>query len=640
MATLTRKDVRKLPIMYREIELDRGTIDVEARTVKVAFSSELPVKRWFGEEVLDHSPNAVDLGRLRSMGSVLVDHDTRDLVGAVEQATIDGDRVGRATVRFGRSARAEEIFQDVRDGIRKAISVGYRINTLKLEKSDKQTGLDTYRAMKWTPHEISFVGVPADHTVGVGRDAAAGLEDVNLIGERSMEETAEERAAREAREAAAAAAQSSAATTSAHNEGVARERARVDELTKLGDAYKAHGGVEMAREMIASGKSPTEFKNAMLEKIGTREIPKTEIGMTAKETKRYSLLKLLNSMANPSDPGARNEAAFEWECAAAVLKAEKRDLRVGAQASIPSDIILQATAGMSRDLLVATGSMGGYTVATQLTGFIEMFRNRLALAQAGCQILTGLQGMIAIPKQTGGATAYWVAENNAPTESQQTLGQLTMTPKTVGAYTDISRRLLIQSSIDVENFVKTDLAKVLALAVDLAGLSGPGTGNQPTGILTSTSIGSTTGGTNGAAPTWQNIVDLETQIANANADVGSMRYMVNTKTRGKLKTTTKGTNVLGYIWENGDTPLNGYGATVSNQLRSTLTKGTTTGVCSEMLFGNFSDFIIGMWGGMDLMVDPYAGSTAGTVRVIVLQDVDVLMRHPESFSVMADILTT
>jgi HK97 family phage major capsid protein len=212
-----------------------------------------------------------------------------------------------------------------------------------------------------------------------------------------------------------------------------------------------------------------------------------------------------------------------------------------------------------------------------------------------------------------------------------------MSPKTVGAYTDMSRRLIIQSSIDVENFVKTDLAKVLALAVDLAGLSGPGTGNQPAGILASTSIGSSTAGAAGGAPSWAQVVALETVVAVANADVPNSAYLLNAVTRGKLKTVQKGTN-LPFIWES-DNTLNGYRTVVSNQLRSNLTKGTTTGSLSEMLFGNFSDYIIGMWGGLDLMVDPYAGATAGTLRVIVLQDVDVKMRHDESFAVTPDLIT-
>jgi HK97 family phage major capsid protein len=252
-------------------------------------------------------------------------------------------------------------------------------------------------------------------------------------------------------------------------------------------------------------------------------------------------------------------------------------------------------------------------------------------------MLTGLVGNIAIPRQTGGATAYWVAESGAPTESAQAFDQVTMSPKTVGAFSDISRKLLLQSSIDIESFVRRDLATVLGLAIDLAGINGSGASNQPTGVLNVSGIGSVAGGTNGLAPTFAHIVELETDVAVANADIGSLGYMTNAAVRGKLKTTEKASSTGQFVWEGGE--LNGYRAKVSNQVPSNLTKGTSSGVCSAIIFGNWADLIIGMWGGLDLMVDPYTGSTAGTVRVVALQDVDVAVRHAESFSAMKDALT-
>jgi HK97 family phage major capsid protein len=294
-----------------------------------------------------------------------------------------------------------------------------------------------------------------------------------------------------------------------------------------------------------------------------------------------------------------------------------------------------------RDLVVGTPTAGGNLVATDLLAgsFIEVLRNAMVLPGLGTQMLTGLVGNVAIPKQTGAATAYWVAESNAPTESQQTIGQVAMSPKTVGAYTEISRKLLLQSSIDVESMVQTDLAAVLGLAIQQAAISGTGTSNQPAGLLTLITP-SVVGGTDGAAPTWAHIVELESDVAVANALVENMAYLTNAKVRGKLKTTSKVPGQNGFIWENGDTPLNGYRAAVTNAAPSNLTKGTSTGVCSAIIFGNFRDLVIGMWGGLDLMVDPYSGSTSGTVRIVALQDVDVAVRYTESFATMVDALTT
>jgi HK97 family phage major capsid protein len=187
--------------------------------------------------------------------------------------------------------------------------------------------------------------------------------------------------------------------------------------------------------------------------------------------------------------------------------------------------------------------------------------------------------------------------------------------------------------------VQNDLAAILGLAIQQAAISGTGLSNQPSGILTQVTS-SVIGGANGAAPTWANIVQLESDVAVANADVGTLAYLTNAKVRGKLKGTSKVASQNGFIWEAGDTPLNGYRAAVTNAVPSNLTKGTANGVCSAIVFGNFADLVIGMWGALDLMVDPYTGSTAGTVRVVALQDVDVALRNVVSFSTMVDALTT
>lgn len=355
------------------------------------------------------------------------------------------------------------------------------------------------------------------------------------------------------------------------------------------------------------------------------------IGMEERDLQRYSLIRAIRAAVNHDWRGAELEREAS-EATAKLLGIEPRGFYV------PQDWLER------RDLVKGTPSAGGYLVSTDLLSqsFIELLRNRMMVQRAGATILGGLVGDVAIPKQTGGATAYWVAESGAPTESQQTVGQVALSPKTVGAYTEISRKLLKQSSIDVEAFVRRDLATVLALAIDYAALHGSGASNQPTGIAATSGIGSVAGGVNGAAPTWANIVQLETEVAVDNADIGALAYMTNAKVRGKLKATPR-TATYGdiMVWEgNNATPLNGYPAYVTNQVRSDLDKGTSVGICSAIFFGNWADLIIGMWGGLDILVNPYSGDTSGTVRVTALQDVDVAVRHPESFAAMLDALTS
>jgi HK97 family phage major capsid protein len=354
------------------------------------------------------------------------------------------------------------------------------------------------------------------------------------------------------------------------------------------------------------------------------------IGMSPTDLRRYSLVRALRAAMNGDWRGAE----FEREASQAVAQRLGRDPQ---SFFIPYDWM----AASGRDLVVGTPTAGGNLVATDLMSqsFIELLRNKMIVRAAGATVLAGLVGDVAIPRQTGGATAYWVAESGAPTESQQTVDQVALTPKTVGAFTDISRKLLKQSSIDVEMFVRNDLATVLALAIDLAALHGSGASNQPTGIASTSGIGSVVGGTNGLAPAWSHIVDLESEVAIDNADVGALAYITNPKVRGVLKQTEKASGTAQFVWERGSQPLNGYPAFVTNQVASNLDKGTSVGVCSAIFYGNWADLLIGMWGGLDVLVDPYTGGTAGTVRVIELQDVDIAVRHAQSFAAMLDALT-
>lgn len=636
-------------------EVRTESINEEARTVELSFSSEEPYQRWWGTEILDHKGGAVRLGRLNNGGALLMDHNTRDQVGVVERAWIKGSKAF-AVVRFGKSARAEEIWQDVKDGIRKLVSVGYRIHKLILEK--EENGESTYRATDWEPYEISIVAVPADTTVGVGRDGEpAGFDPRTLIEEEDeMNMTRNDGGASPAPAVAASVAAiaapavetraSTPATPTApalNAQDIARaERDRIANIRAMGQRLDC---VELAESAINEGRTLEQFFADYQAKAGNASALRTaenpEIGLSRREQQRYSFLRLLNAIANPSDRAAREAAAFELECSAEARR--KRDKVDQRGESVPIDVLRASVDGREqRDLTVGTATAGGHTVATDLlaSSFIEMLRNSMALNTLGIRTLTDLNGNLAIPRQTGGATAYWVAESGSPTESQQAFDQVGLTPKTLGAFTDISRKLLLQSSIDVEAFVRQDLAATLGLAIDLAGVNGSGSSNQPRGVLNTSGIGSVVGGTDGAAPDYDDMVDLETAVAVANAAVGNLAYLTNTKVRGKLKKTEEFSGTSGNpVWGR-DGMVNGYRAAVSNQVPSNLTKGTASGICSAIIFGNWSDLILGMWGGLDLLVDPYTNSTSGTLRVVALQDVDIAIRHPESFAAMVDALTT
>jgi HK97 family phage major capsid protein/HK97 family phage prohead protease len=661
------------PAQNRAAAFERAAVNVEARTVELAVASEEPYDRWWGREVLSMDRSAVRLGRLGDgRHPLLVDHNTRDQVGVVERAWLGEDRRLRASVRFGNSARAKEIFQDVADGIRSLVSVGYRIHEMKL-LLESDAG-DEYLVTDWEPHEVSVVAVPADPTVGIGRGGESELQIRSLI-QRTRNPSPSPIQSRkesntmttetiETKPAAATVEPQPIDARREREQATAAERQRVRDITALGEKF---GQREQATAAIEAGTAYDAFREAVftgMERSGALKLAEpAEIGLTRKEVQAFRFTNLIAATLWPDDATVRKLAGFEVECARAA--ADKRDHvaadRAGAF-TIPLDVLGQALDMRSvdaetatrmllqraaararvgqRDLLVGTSTAGGHTVATDLlaSSFIDILTAEMRLMSMGATVLNGLAGNVAIPRATSGSTGYWVAENGATTESQQAFDQVALTPKTVGAFTDYSRRLLLQSSISIEAFVRMDIARTIALAIDLAGIAGSGSSNQPRGILNVSGIGSVPGGTNGAAPTWDHIVDLETAVANANSPTSSLGYLTNTRVRGRLKRTQmfSGTNGMP-VWNGNE--MNGVRAEVSNQVPNTLTKGSASGVCSAIIYGNFADLIIGMWGGLDIMLDPYTGATAGTKRVVALQDVDVAVRYATSFAAMQDALT-
>lgn len=411
---------------------------------------------------------------------------------------------------------------------------------------------------------------------------------------------------------------------------------RCREIMAMGEA---RGMIKEATKAIADGTSIEDFRGFLLSKMPVMQpVGQTppELGLSESETRQFSLVNLILHMSRPNDLALERATGMEREISTEYAKLTKRTPR---GILIPPEVL-------KRDLTVGVDSAGGYTVGTDIRpqNFIEALRNKAIIFEAGATELTDLVGDVSIPKQSSAATAYWIAESASPTESQQTFGQLALSPKTVGALIEVSRKLLVQSSVAVESFVRNDLARVLAIAIDTAALHGTGSANQPTGIAATSGIGSVAGGTNGAAPDLADIIALETEVAQDNADVGgNMGYITNVKVRGKLKNTlvtpTYGDRMV-YDVRTPEKPLNGHKCHISNSVSSGLTKGTANGICSAIFYGNWTDLVIAFWSGLDLLVDPYTHSASGAIRVTGFQDIDIGVRHPESFAAMLDVLTS
>ena len=597
----------KTGALNRCVSFERASVDKDSRKLSFSFSSEEPVLRNFGNEVLDHAPESVRLKRLNTGGPLLLDHDPTRQIGVIETVSIGADRKGHVDVRFGKSALAEEVYQDVLDGIRSNVSVGYQIHRMREEDGGDDA---TYRAVDWEPFECSIVSVPADFSVGIGREHEADHETV-------IETIKAEEPAEELRTMPENKPVETVDVEAVRNEARQEESKRRSEITAIAGAISSHTDcAELERQFHDNGRSSDEFRAAVLERLGnvTPVDTSAEIGLTDEEAKDFSIMRAFRAMANPADRKAQEAAAFEFEASAA---AQKISGKSSEGIRMPYDVL-------KRDLTVGTAADGGNLKGTDHLGssFIEMLRNRMVVNAMGARTLNGLVGDIAIPSQTGAATSYWVAENTAITESKQAFGSVTMAPKTVGAMTDISRKLLIQSDPSVEQLVMEDLAIALATAIDLKALYGDGLSNTPKGVSNATGVNTTVFAA--AVPTWAEIVAMEGAVEVDNALMGSLGYVARPTDKSSLKVKAKDTGSGLFVWNGNE--MNGYQALASSQVTA-----------GDVFFGNWADLIIGVWGnGLDLTLDPYTGSAAGTLRIVALQDVDVAVRHAVSFCYSKD----
>ena len=594
------RKVLDMPMRYRTIDLTRDSfIDEKNRRVRVGVSSEEPVERSFGKEVLSHKAGDINMEFIASgTAPLLLDHDMTKQIGVIEEFKLDETAKRTiAVVRFGKSQLASEVFEDVKDGIRMNISVGYRVDKLERETRDND---DYYRA-KWSPMEVSSVSIPADQSrlVGVGRSK----NELNFNKEIIMsEDKKKEINLDEVR---------SEVVTEARSEFKRNSKEILDLAAK-------HNRRDLAHKAISEGQSIEQFRGVLLDNISNGEPLEvsSDVGMTKEEVREFSLVKAIRAMANPADRKAQEEAAFEFECSAEAARQYGKDAQ---GIMLPAEVLRnwgKRDINSSDDsTLIAEDYRGG--------DFIDVLRNESSVMQAGATMLRGLQGNVVIPKKTAASSAGWIAtEGAAAGESEFTSGSVTMSPKVIGAFTDATRLLLQQSSLDVENLIRDDLTKSIATAIDLGALAGSGSSGQPTGIANTSGINTTTFAA--ANPTWAEIVAMESAVANDNALNGSLAYICRPADFGTLKTTEKATGTAQFV-VSPDNNMNGYNVIRSNQVTS-----------GDFYFGNFADLLIGMYGGLDITVDPYALSTSGGVRIVALQTVDVAVRHAVSFCKSSD----
>lgn len=619
--------------LLKRSEVADFTVSDDERSIEFPFSSEYPVARYFGNEVLQHDARSADLSRLNDSAPLLFNHDPNKVIGVVERAWIDGKKKrGYVNVRFSRNAFAQEVLADVRDGVLRNVSFGYAINDME------QRGSGDFVATSWAPYEVSVVSIPADPTVGVGRSleadpaAPAASPTPQPEPEVPMENTPDISAVRA--EAAAEAAKA--------------ERARISGITAL---TEKHGMADLGRQLIEGGRSLDEARAAVLEKIGSKPVETVAaVEMAAQERASYSITA-----------GIRAALTGDWSSREAGLVRElSREVeKSGVSKTAERSFFVPFAALAKRATYVTSGATtGGNLVATDLLAddFIEYLRNNSLMLSLGVRTMPGLVGNVAIPRRSGVASTYYLStQTTAITQAESTFDQVTMAPKNLAALSKYSRQTLLQGTPGIEELVRRDLTDGLNLAVDLGILNGSGSSGQPTGIMQTSGIGSVAMGTNGGAITLEKLVDLETEVMIDNGAVNrdSVAYVTNAKVMGALKKLRAGGSTTGdgpFLVNSvpnalgrgpSGSQINGYPIGITNQVPSTLTKGSSSGVCSAVLMGDFSQAMVGFWGnGLEITVgedqDDFSKALT-SVRGIITYDVAV--RQAASFAAILDVTT-
>ena len=623
-------------IYYRSADLSRAEIDEQNRTIVVAFSSEQSVKRSFGLEVLSHNPIDVDLSFLASgRAPLLLEHDREDQIGVVESATIDQDKVGRAVIRFSKGKEGDEVFRDVLDGIRSNISVGYKITGQRIE--DTPNGKVVY--CQWTPVEISVVSIPADQTVGVGRSDDTiesqsinnnenGSQSVNEEGDSQIAQTtsdsqiaqttSDSQIANEVTTEAEIAdltntAQRSDQSIKGKNTMTietqfdadsirSAERARVSEITSIAKRFDAE---DVATQFVADGRSVDEFRAYVVEKMSKAPAVRSTatIGLTEKEAEEFSLSRAISAVVS----GDWSEAGYELECSRAAAKAQGK-LQTRSNIFVPAEVLTRAAGD---NAVTAAGNPS--LVNRTKVGFMDVLFNNTIAQRLGVQYMTGLNGVIELPKFTSAVQARFVDEGQDGPIDAITSGVVELKPRTLVALAELTRSMVLNGTA-MEQRIQAQLQKAVATKIDFAVFEA---------ILAETGIAWGTLGAGGLDYAAIRSLILNVEVANALNDMAMFAF--NPIIGNTLATTVKDTNTAGIYLRADDGSVAGYQTASSNH------------VGNHIIFGDFSNVTVGNWSTLELAIDDSTKFTSGGFLLRAITDIDVAVTRPEAFSGYRDI---
>lgn len=610
--TITQKGLLRRGVSAEEIRLQRAD---EKTTITFPASSEEPVDRYWGVEVLSHEKGAVRLDRaMRGAMPLLFNHNVDDPIGMITAARIEKNRLMVDAQLFS-TARAEEVRSMIEGGLRN-VSLAYRIN--KVEEDTKQ---ERFTVTDWEPYEVSIVTVPADPTVGIGRGAEMEYQVrmVRAINQAPSAATREVSMPEPEKETASVAVVDESRKISA----VEAEKERRQAIINLCQSNKIDARVQA--RWIEEGTPLTrvskEILDVMEERGKAQPVAASALGLSSKEAKKYSIFRAIRALKfGVANPKFQEEAAFEIECSRSVAKQLGRELT--SNILVPGEVLTRPLGDAAvRAMDTLSGSKGAYLVNVENMGFIDILRNRSVALAMGARNLSGLVGNVTFARQTGKATVSWQGgDGTSITATDQALGQLSMSPKTAIAITDISEQLLRQSTPAAEQFVMADLAADIAIdGVDNVVINGTG-GAQPLGIKNTTGI---TSGQDASSATYAKILAFVSTAGALNAIKGNPGFVTTTAGAARLMQVQRFTSTDTPVWTGNmlDGQLVGFRSMSSEQLSS-----------GNIIFGSWGEVIIGDWGVLELAMDN--GGTRfnqAQVGIRAMWMVDVLVRYPQAF---------
>lgn len=587
----------------RSYRMQEPVIDIDTRTATLSFSSSNEVRMGLNNQVLRHTEDAVDFSRLNDNAPLLLNHDSDKQIGVIERAWIEEGK-GRARVRFSRSSLGNEIFNDVVDGIRQLVSVGYIVNDAKLERNDDGS-VETEIVDSWQPLEISIVAVPADQSVGVGRAIEPIKETKQEI---KMENTQTE---------------DTASTTEVN----------VDATRSVNDPVKI--------EIITEGLE-RKFDDRLRKQNEEHQRKLSELEAQLKQTEPVT------------DSRAKDYGESGFNIVRAIANKAQNGTWSGVEKEISDEVRSKGGSYQSEDSLIipfkrsvtsstAGTPYGGYVQDTSVQEPVDALRAATFFDRIGARTLSGLSSSVKIPRL---ATASTVAVNTEggtlSGNADPVFGQESLDPMIVQGQVDVSKSLLATNVVGSDDFISRDMNFQLANKMEALAIEGSGSSGQPQGLKTLSGATTTaSSGTNGTAWTYSDIVKMTQDSSAANASLDMSKFLTSSKGFGKLRRTeiSSGTAMFTASFEGGNSRVADFEACISNNVPSADTKGSGTAL-THYYFGDWSYMVVGMFGaGVEIQVDPYTQASKNLVRINATVLYDIAWTQPAAFARLLDAIT-